>query len=119
MNKVWPTFTLPWFWSSLLGDTLGTTSPSGMAGMSSDMRCCNNTLLTSHGWKHILALTELFVGCSRTARRVFWATLTALLSWWLVFTLRSLDVHGSEGLVFIFTAVSLLHAPPRRSIFLT
>lgn len=33
--------------------------------------------------------------------------MSALLSWWLVYSLRSLDVHGSEGLVFIFTAVSL------------
>lgn len=44
---------------------------------------------------------------SRTLRRAFWATLSALLSWWLVYSLRSFDVHGSEGLVFIFTAVSL------------
>ena len=47
------------------------------------------------------------LGCSRTLRRGFWATLSALISWWLVYSLRSLDVHGSEGLVFIFTAVSL------------
>ncbi len=48
-----------------------------------------------------------YLGCSRTLRRGFWATLSALLSWWLVYSLRSLDVHGSEGLVFIFTAVSV------------
>ncbi|KAK9909002.1 hypothetical protein WJX75_005921 [Coccomyxa subellipsoidea] len=42
---------------------------------------------------------------SRTGRRLFWAILSALLSWWLVFALRSIDIQGSEGLFFIFTAV--------------
>jgi hypothetical protein len=52
---------------------------------------------------------RLSVGCSRTGRRFFWALLSALLSWWLVYALRSIDVQGTEGLFFIFSAVS---APP-------
>ena len=50
----------------------------------------------------------LSVGCSRTGRRFFWALLSALLSWWLVYALRSIDVQGTEGLFFICSAVSVL-----------
>ncbi len=50
-------------------------------------------------------MTDLLCRCSRTGRRIFWAILSAVLSWWLVFALRSIDIQGSEGLFFIFSAV--------------
>ena len=61
MNIRWPIFTLLWFWSSLQGDILGTISPSGMAGVSSDMRCYKNVLLTSHSRKHAWTMTDVIV----------------------------------------------------------
>ncbi|BDA41955.1 hypothetical protein COCOBI_02-7530 [Coccomyxa sp. Obi] len=59
---------------------------------------------------------------SRTGRRIFWAILSAVLSWWLVFALRSIDIQGSEGLFFIFSAVlaaSLVEDRVQANLFMT
>lgn len=45
---------------------------------------------------------------SRTGRRIYWALLSAILSWWLIWTLKSVDVQGTESLWLVVSAVRLL-----------
>ncbi|KAK9825469.1 hypothetical protein WJX81_006378 [Elliptochloris bilobata] len=42
---------------------------------------------------------------SRTGRRIYWALLSAILSWWLIWTLKAIDVHGTESLWLVMSAV--------------
>ena len=43
--------------------------------------------------------------CSRTGRRLFWALLSAILSWWLIWSLKTVNVHGTESLWLVVSAV--------------
>lgn len=53
------------------------------------------------------------LSCSRTIRRIYWALLGALGTWWLLIFLKNLDVDNFEGLWIIVIAVrqaAYLHA---------
>ena len=43
--------------------------------------------------------------CSRTIRRIYWALLGALATWWLLMYLQTLDIDRYEGLWVVFVAV--------------
>ena len=69
-------------------------------------------------WQARLAAAPLLLGClcsfspltaplpcSRTIRRIYWALLGALGTWWLLIFLKNLDVDNFEGLWIIVIAV--------------